>query len=72
MTDNCRKSQVVLSSSIIRGEDGEKQAVFEAAKFMQVAARTAPKAYVIDHIYTLIIQVVRSLRRLRKNLDKTS
>lgn len=42
-------------SPIIRGEEGEKQAVFEAAKFMQVAARTAPKAYGINHVYMLIV-----------------
>lgn len=42
-------------SPVIRGEDGEKQAILEAARFMQVAARTAPKAYGIDDIYTLIV-----------------
>jgi len=42
-------------SPIIRSEEGERQAIFDAARFMQVAARTAPKAYGINDIFTLIV-----------------
>ncbi|MEM1989549.1 MAG: (Fe-S)-binding protein, partial [Candidatus Bathyarchaeia archaeon] len=40
---------------IIRGEDGEKEAIIETARLMQVAARTAPKTRGIDDILTLIV-----------------
>ncbi|MEM0010148.1 MAG: DUF2148 domain-containing protein [Candidatus Bathyarchaeia archaeon] len=42
-------------SPIIGGGEGEEQAILETARFMQVAARTAPKAYGIDDIYTLVV-----------------
>lgn len=42
-------------SPVIGGEEGEKEALLEAARLMQVAARTAPKAHGIDGIHTLIV-----------------
>lgn len=42
-------------SPVISGEEGEEQAIIGAAKLMQVAAKTAPKAYGVDDVYTLIV-----------------
>ncbi|MEM1566588.1 MAG: DUF2148 domain-containing protein [Candidatus Bathyarchaeia archaeon] len=39
----------------IESENGERGAILEVAKFMQVAARTAPKAAGIDDILTLVV-----------------
>lgn len=44
-----------MSPPIIESKDGEKEAIFEAAKYMLVAARTAPKTHGIDDILTLIV-----------------
>jgi uncharacterized ferredoxin-like protein len=40
---------------IINSESGEREAVLQAAKFMLVSARTAPKSAGIDDILTLIV-----------------
>lgn len=42
-------------SPVIKSEEGEREAVIEAARLMQVAARTAPKTRGIDDILTLIV-----------------
>lgn len=39
----------------IEGSLGEREAILEVAKLMQVAARTAPKALGVDDILTLIV-----------------
>lgn len=39
----------------IEGGKGEKEAILEAAKLMQAAARTAPKTAGIDDILTLVV-----------------
>lgn len=39
----------------IDSERGEREAIFEAAKLMQAAARTAPKTAGIDDILTLVV-----------------
>jgi len=44
-----------MSPRVIESKDGEKDAVLEAAKFMLIAARTAPKTAGIDDILTLIV-----------------
>jgi len=44
-----------MSPRVIESRDGEKDAVLEAAKFMLIAARTAPKTAGIDDILTLIV-----------------
>jgi len=44
-----------MSPPVIGSEDGEKEAVLEAAKLMLVAARTAPKTAGVDDIETLIV-----------------
>ena len=40
---------------IIRSSEGEREAVFEAAKLMLAAARTAPKSGGVDDVKTLIV-----------------
>lgn len=40
---------------MIKGKDSEREAVQEAAKFMLIAARTAPKSAGVDDIFTLIV-----------------
>ncbi|MEM1606897.1 MAG: DUF2148 domain-containing protein [Candidatus Bathyarchaeia archaeon] len=42
-------------SPIIKSEEGEREALIEAARLMQVAARTAPKTKGVDDILTLIV-----------------
>jgi len=44
-----------LSPPIIESENGERDAILEAAKLMLIAARTAPKSGGIDDILTLIV-----------------
>jgi uncharacterized ferredoxin-like protein len=44
-----------MSPPIVGSDDGEKEAVLEAAKLMMVAARTAPKTAGIDDVMTLIV-----------------
>lgn len=44
-----------VSPPIVESENGEKEAVLEAAKLMLIAARTAPKTSGIDDILTLIV-----------------
>jgi len=44
-----------LSPSVVEGKDGEGDAVLEAAKFMLLAARTAPKTAGKDDVLTLIL-----------------
>ena len=44
-----------MSPPTIESDEGEKQALLEAAKHMLVAARTAPKTAGVDDILTLII-----------------
>ncbi len=44
-----------MSPSLIESKNGEKEAVLETAKFMLIAARTAPKTSGIDDILTLIV-----------------
>jgi uncharacterized ferredoxin-like protein len=44
-----------MSPPIIESEDAEKGAIIEAAKFMLVAARTAPKTAGVDDILTSIV-----------------
>ena len=44
-----------MSPRVIESKNGEKDAVLEAAKFMLIAARTAPKTAGIDDILTLIV-----------------
>jgi len=44
-----------LSPPIIESKNGEKDAIFEAAKLMLIAARTAPKSGGVDDILTLIV-----------------
>ncbi len=44
-----------MSPPIIGSENGEKEAVLEAAKLMLAAARTAPKTAGVDDIVTLIV-----------------
>lgn len=44
-----------MSPPVIGCEDGEREAVLEAAKLMLVAARTAPKTAGVDDIMTLIV-----------------
>lgn len=44
-----------MNLPIVGGEDVEKEAVFEAARLMLVAARTAPKTAGRDDILTLIV-----------------
>jgi uncharacterized ferredoxin-like protein len=39
----------------MKSKDGERDAIQEAAKFMLIAARTAPKTSGIDDIFTLIV-----------------
>ncbi|MCS7125060.1 MAG: DUF2148 domain-containing protein [Candidatus Bathyarchaeota archaeon] len=39
----------------IEGEKGEKEAILEVAKLMQVAARTAPKSAGLDDVLTLVV-----------------
>ncbi|MEM3579662.1 MAG: DUF2148 domain-containing protein [Candidatus Bathyarchaeia archaeon] len=39
----------------VEGENGEKEAILEVAKFMLAAARTAPKTAGIDDIITIIV-----------------
>jgi uncharacterized ferredoxin-like protein len=46
---------VKMSPPIIESKKGEGEALLEAAKFMLIAARTAPKAAGIDDILTLIV-----------------
>jgi len=46
---------VKISPSMIESKNGEREALLEAAKFMLVAARTAPKTAGIDDILTLIV-----------------
>lgn len=40
---------------MIKGEDGEKEAIQEAARFMLIAARTAPKTAGVDDVLTSIV-----------------
>jgi len=42
-------------SPTIESEDGEREAILEAAKLMLIAARTAPKSGGIDDVLTLIV-----------------
>ncbi|MEM2971075.1 MAG: DUF2148 domain-containing protein [Candidatus Bathyarchaeia archaeon] len=44
-----------MNPPIIEGKNGEKEALFQAAKLMLVAARTAPKSGGIDDILTVIV-----------------
>ena len=44
-----------VSPPIIKSKYGEKEALLEAAEFMLIAARTAPKTAGIDDILTLIV-----------------
>jgi uncharacterized ferredoxin-like protein len=44
-----------MSPPITESKNGEKEALLEAARFMLIAARTAPKTAGIDDILTLII-----------------
>jgi uncharacterized ferredoxin-like protein len=44
-----------MSPPIIESNKGEKEALLEAAKYMLIAARTAPKTAGIDDILTLIV-----------------
>lgn len=44
-----------MSPPVIESEDGEKEALLEAARFMLAAARTAPKTAGVDDIVTLIV-----------------
>jgi uncharacterized ferredoxin-like protein len=44
-----------MSSSTIKSKDGEKEAIQEAARFMLIAARTAPKTAGVDDILTSIV-----------------
>jgi uncharacterized ferredoxin-like protein len=46
---------VNVSPPIIESENGEKEAVLEAAKLMLTAARTAPKSGGIDDVLTIIV-----------------
>lgn len=47
--------EVIEMSPIIESENGEAEAILEAAKLMQISARTAPKSGGIDDILTIII-----------------
>jgi uncharacterized ferredoxin-like protein len=44
-----------VSPPTIESDEGEKQALLEAAKYMLVAARTAPKTAGVDDILTLTV-----------------
>jgi len=44
-----------MSPPIIESDKGEKEALLEAAKYMLIAARTAPKTAGLDDILTLIV-----------------
>jgi len=44
-----------MSPPTVESKDGEKEAVQEAARFMLVATRTAPKTAGIDDVLTLIV-----------------
>ncbi|MEM1507150.1 MAG: DUF2148 domain-containing protein [Candidatus Bathyarchaeia archaeon] len=42
-------------SPIIKSKEGEKEAIIDVARLMQVAARTAPKTRGVDDVLTLIV-----------------
>jgi uncharacterized ferredoxin-like protein len=44
-----------MSPPMIESNEGEKEALLEAARYMQIAARTAPKTAGIDDVLTLIV-----------------
>jgi uncharacterized ferredoxin-like protein len=44
-----------VNPPIIESQNGEKEAVLEAAKLMLIAARTAPKSGGIDDVLTIIV-----------------
>jgi uncharacterized ferredoxin-like protein len=44
-----------MSPPIVKSKDGQKEAVQEAARFMLIAARTAPKTGGVDDILALIV-----------------
>jgi uncharacterized ferredoxin-like protein len=44
-----------MSPPIIETKDGEKEALVQAARYMLIAARTAPKTAGVDDILTLIV-----------------
>jgi uncharacterized ferredoxin-like protein len=44
-----------MSPPTIRSKDGEREAIQEAARFMLIAARTAPKTAGVDDIFTSIV-----------------
>ena len=44
-----------LSPPIIESKNGERDAILEAAKFMLIAARTAPKSGGVDDVLTMIV-----------------
>lgn len=47
--------KVVVLSPKIESSEGEREAILEVARLMQIAARTAPKALGVDNILTLIV-----------------
>jgi uncharacterized ferredoxin-like protein len=44
-----------LSPPIVESENGERDAILEAAKLMLIAARTAPKSGGVDDVLTMIV-----------------
>jgi uncharacterized ferredoxin-like protein len=46
---------IILSPPIIESKNGEKDALLEAAKLMQIASRTAPKSGGVDNVSNLIV-----------------
>jgi len=44
-----------MSPPMIKSKDGEKEAIQEAARFMLIAARTAPKTAGVDDVLTSIV-----------------
>ena len=53
---NCFAIRVVrMSPPVIKSKDSEKEAIQQAARFMLIAARTAPKSAGVDDVLTSIV-----------------
>jgi uncharacterized ferredoxin-like protein len=60
-----------MSPPVIRSNNGERDAILETAKFMLIAARTAPKTAGIDDILTLIVYG-KEKDRIANKMEKTA